>query len=152
MKHRYSPHPIESYFIPGADVCEFRQIAKSEHSVEIWNLLWLSLPSVDSLPGSSPKGYWRNFISVPDLLVAVIADAISDEKLRQMLSLSPAIFHSWWCAESDYTIYDTWHVAGPAWVEGVADRSDAAAVRGLTTLPIIYTEGRTLRINLPRAA
>lgn len=151
MKHRYSPLPIESYFIPGAELCEFRQIALSEHALEIWNLMWLSLPSVDSLPGSSAKGYWRNYISSPEMVRAIVADAISDEKLYAMLSRPPATFHGWWCAEIDYTIYDTWNVAGPSWVEGVADRSDAAALRGLVSRPFIYTEDRTLRINL-RAA
>lgn len=151
MKYRYSPHPIKAYFIPGVERCEIREIAKQTYAVELWNLFWLSVPSVDSLVGASPRGYWRNYISSPELVGAIFSDCL-DEKMMQMLAKPPASFHSWWCNEIDYTIYDTWEKSGPGWVETVADRSDEAALRRLGNRPMIFTEGRVLRIDLSKAA
>lgn len=152
MKHIYSPHPIDTYFIPGADVCEFRQIAKSPWAAEIWNLLWLSLPTVDSLPGSTATGYWRRYSSWPEIIKSVVADATQDEVFRDMLTKPPAVFHAWFCAEADYTIYDTWDVCGPTWVEHVADRSDEASLRRLSSKPFLFAQDHVLRIDYRKAA
>jgi len=114
--------------------------------------MWLSLPSVDTLPGSTPKGYWRNYRSWSALVGSIIADAVQDETLKRMLTEPTAVFHSWFCAEPDFTIYDTWDVAGPHWVETVADRSNAAAVRALSLHPVVYAKDCVLRINFPKAA
>jgi hypothetical protein len=153
MKHRYSPLPIESYFIPGTEVCEIRTISQAgQWSPEIWNLMWLSSPTIDTLPGSTAKGYWKNYRSWPELVRAVINDAIGDEQLRDALAKPPAVFHSWFCNQRDYTIFDVWDVAGPAWVETVADRADQAAMARLSDRPFIFTQDATLRIDYRKVA
>jgi hypothetical protein len=152
MKHRYSPQPIEAYFLPGTESCELRAISKMEYSLEVWNLMWLSLPPVDTLLGSTAKGYWRNYQSWPAMVGAVVADASNDEALREALSRPPAQFQSWFINQRDYTIFDTWDVAGPSWVETVVERADLSAMSRLSQKPFIFAKDSVLRIDYRNAA
>ena len=89
---RYSPKPIEEYFIPGVSFCGIRRIGTNEAcSDEIWNLYWLSEPLTDVLPGFS--GPLTDLLRIGrDNVTAVIQDVLEDYHLAQALSWSPSRF------------------------------------------------------------
>lgn len=146
----YSPQPPSSYFIPGVDRCEIRMLTTEHPTPIIWNLYWMSYPRVDNLVGATPNGWWLSYRPYPELLKAVCADALQDERMRYMLGRPPAEFYTWFSLERDYTIYDCWSVAGNQWVETVLDRADQAAMTRLGPAPFIYGAGGTLNIDLSR--
>lgn len=148
----YSPHPLTSYHIPGVDKCEFRAMGTIPESDAVWNLYWLSNPAVDTLPGSTPQGWWHRYRSWAELFGATLRDAMHDERMNYMLKQTPATFHAWFCKERDYTIYDCFDVMGARWVENVVTRSNDAAVRRLITKPFIRSDGRALRIDYDKVA
>ena len=153
MKHRYSPHPLENYFIPGVERCEFRAMAESHaDGLAVWNLFWLSYPRVDALIGSTPGNWFRKYKHWPDLTGAIIRDARFDDRMNYMLRQPVSRFHAWFCNERDYTIYDCYAVMGPQWVDNVAQRSNDAAVWGLSQRPLIQRDGDVLRINMENVA
>ena len=124
---RYSPKPIEDYFIEAQHYCGIRRIAGGEQcSQEIWNLYWLSDPITDVLPGFS--GPLTDLLKVSERVTAVTQDVLEDYQLAQALSWSPSRFLDWFCRE-DPTIYDCYDVFGPGWVETVKLRAIEAAER-----------------------
>lgn len=146
----YSPHPPDHYFIPGLDRCEVRMVNQEHPTPVIWNLLWMSYPKVDNLVGASPTGWFLNYRSFPELVRAVCADSLEDERMRYMLGRPPAEFHNWFSRERDYTIYDCWSVIGNQWVDTVLDRAEQAALSAIKAKPFIFGENGTLNIDLSR--
>ena len=93
--YRYSPHPIESYFIQGLEGrCEAGVISKLPKPEAVWNLFWLSTPLIDNLPGAGSN--WLNvYKPTTSGLAAIVSDIIFDKCLREQLLMHPTKFAAW---------------------------------------------------------
>lgn len=140
-KNCYSPLPIEEYKITGLQVCEISAIMElpEDRRVAVWNLFWLSLPAVDSLPihGKTPK-WFKHYNPTLGASTAICADAVGDEAMLQKLQLHPLRFLDFF-ERQDPWIYDCYGtLGGEAWVATVTDRAKMAAAR-LATLEMQAT-------------
>jgi hypothetical protein len=130
--YRFSPLPIEEYRITSLEQCEVGSImARSpEHRLAMWNLWWLSLPSVDALPvwGKSPL-WFNHYRPTPGAMRAIAVDALGDDQTFEALLMPPARFIQFF-REDDKSIYDCYTALnGMDWVATVLNRAAAAAQR-----------------------
>lgn len=137
----YSPHPPESYVIGSMPTCQVREIQKIEHWQGIWNLFWLSVPDIDTLPGSGVD-WWRGYTPTAGVLGAVISDVLLDEVLYRRLVSQPRKFADWWCRQ-DPTIFTTYEVLGEKWAETVLTRAHEARDRNR----IVEGHGKVIALN-----
>lgn len=99
--------------------------------VVVWNLFWLSVPALDSLPIFGKRPDWaKHYTPVEGALKAIVADAVDDDEvLRRKLQLHPQRFIEWFERE-DHSIYDSYYALnGETWVSTVLARSKEAAAR-----------------------
>jgi hypothetical protein len=113
--------------IPSVPVCEVSEILKLPEAPAVWNLFWLSLPSLDTLPDSGAS-WWRGYQPQEGLLAAITADALEDEALYRKLMARPSKFLEFW-ERQDHSIFDTCEILGDGWVETVARRAREADAR-----------------------
>lgn len=143
----YSPLPITDYFVETRGKCSIEAVADLEESVAVWNLFWLSLPELDSIPGSG-KGWYKGYTTNGTLQEALVTDVYEDSVLRCKLKMAPADFLSWWKRE-DHTIYDSYLIGGKDWVETVTARAAEAAER----LSLIeYKQDNVIKVKFGKAA
>ena len=118
----YSPLPIQSYFLQGADHCVMRVIERqSMFSEATWNLYYLSMPSLDLVPGAGKN--WYKVYKTDGLLVNNLLSYISlDANLHDHLLQHPAKFVAWF-KRSRYIDLD------PKWAEVVIARAEEVALR-----------------------
>lgn len=126
----YSPLPLESYVIPSLPTCQVREIKQIEQWPGIWNLFWLSVPTIDTIPGSG-TGWWKGYKPTPGVLGAVISDVMLDEPLYRRLISHPRKFADWWYRQ-DPSIFETYEVLGEGWAETVLQRAHEARDRRAT--------------------
>lgn len=136
--YRYSPFDILDYRITSLDRCEVSGIMSlpRERSIAVWNLMWLSLPSVDALPvhGRTPA-WFKHYQPTPGAARAITADAIADEALFRKLQLHPTRFIAFFEREN-HGIYDCYEtLGGEVWVKTVIERAEASARRMALSLP-----------------
>lgn len=131
-KNCYSPFPIEDYRITSLKVCEITSIIDlpQDRRDAVWNLFWLSLPMVDSLPIHGKTATWfKHYNPVLGASKAICADAIADEALFQKLQMHPLRFLDFF-ERQDPWIYDCYEaLGGDAWVATVVERAKASALR-----------------------
>lgn len=123
----YSPRPAADYCIKTLPVCEVGEVLKLEQWPAIWNLFWLSVPTLDTLPDAG-NAWWRGYQPQEGLLAAIIADATEDEALYRKLMARPSKFIEFW-ERQDHGIFDTHEILGDAWVETVTRRAHEADAR-----------------------
>jgi len=132
---RYSPLQIENYRLPGMKTCEVRSIEEMPEpdKAAVWNLFWLSIPDIDTVPGSG-KRWFKTYTPVAgatgaivrDVLAGIRADALEDPVMYYKVRLHPRRFIEWFERE-DHTIYDSYYVlGGPKWVSTVLTRAERA--------------------------
>lgn len=144
---RYSPLPIENYFIDIPVMSSIKAISKLDLAPAVWNLMWLSHPQVDNLPGAGDN--WHKVYTTPeDLQKALIRDVYDDEVLYRKLCMTPIAFLDWWRRE-DHTIYDAYDVGGKDWVETVTSRAEEAAAR---LSKVIEVRDNVIAVKFGRAA
>lgn len=103
----------------------------------LWNLFWLSMPTVDVLPefGSTPQ--WNlHYQATEKALHCLILEVETDPVLALKLAMHPARFLEWFRRE-DHLIYDAaYHeLGGEKWVSTVIRRASEAAERMAGELP-----------------
>ena len=125
--YRYSPLPIEDYYVNMVGMTSVATIAKLDLSEAIWNMVWLSMPQLDNLPGSG-KDWHKVFTTTPGLQAALVTDVYEDEVLYRKLLMPPHRFLEWWKRE-DHTIYDAYEIGGKEWAVTVTQRAEEATVR-----------------------
>lgn len=152
----YSPHPLSEYRLYDMPVCEARRIEQVEpweKQVAVWNLFWLSSPSVDILPiGGKRPDWFKHYEAHPVALASVMSDALADENLSRILLLHPIRFLRAFeidCLES-YECYGT--LGGEVWVETVSKRAAMAARRMAAEVPSGPREGNVYSIRGGRVA
>lgn len=128
----FSPLPIADYQITSLGGCEVSGIMSlpADQSLAVWNLMWLSLPTVDSLPvhGSTPQ-WFKHYSPTAGAARAITADAIADEALFRKLRMHPTRFLTFFEREN-HSIYDCYAaLGGERWVRTVMTRAHEAALR-----------------------
>lgn len=124
----YSPLPAEMYKAPTVDYCEVRSILQIEtHSAAVWNLFWLSTPSIDRMPGAGTT-WFRHHQPDPKAAAAITADVLFDEPLLRKLCMHPSSFYEWF-ERQDHSIFDTYYVLGEGWIDTVLTRAAQAISR-----------------------
>lgn len=123
----YSPLPVESYFIKALPNDTIRISQLMEEGEALWNLMWLSHPALDALPGAGDKWYDK-YVAKPGLFPACVLDVNEYETLNAMLREHPAKFAAWF-AKEDHKPWHTYAVGGDEWVTTVLARADEAALR-----------------------
>lgn len=140
-EYNYSPRPIGDYLIHGlSGRCEAGAISSMEKGQAIWNLFWMSVPTLDRLPGAGPR-WAMHYQSVPDVAASIAVDVTLDEVLYRKLLMHPSAFVAWFERE-DHTIYDVHALmGGQVWVDRVLERAREAARRMASEVPALRAEG-----------
>ena len=138
----YSPLPIESYFIKALPNDVVRTSQCLEEKEAIWNLMWLSNPTLDTLPGAGADWHVK-FDQKPGLAPACVMDVNEYETLARMLKEHPAKFAAWF-AKEDHKAWHCYKFGGASWVATVLSRADEAATRFAANVKI---EGNVVRVK-----
>lgn len=147
---RYSPRPLEDYHLMGVEPDFVDGLLRHDDWLPMWNLFWLSNPTLDSIPGSG-KNWWRSYQTVTGGLQAVMDDVAEDDPLRENLLKQPKAFAAWFRAEKDPSIFDAYYVfGGDKWVENVLKRADEAAERLNETGPRVLIAGNVFNVDFRR--
>lgn len=143
----YSPHHPTAYRLHCLKRDEFTVMAEHAHGPAIWNMYWMSNPTVDVLV-KPQDGFPLDFHSVPDLSAAIIGDVIEHHELLRRLHMSPLQFLSWW-NRIDPSVYEAYDAVGPHWPALVRNRAHEAATRHhLTKLAVSRFGGKWVTFNL----
>lgn len=146
MIYRYSPRPILDYKLVGIPTDEISVILGGERREAVWNLFWLSLPTLDNVPDAG-HDWWRKHSPIVGALGSIIADVTEDEVLYRKLLMHPFTFCEWFERE-DHTIYDTYvALDGDAWVTSVLKRAEASAARMTVEDPPVRIQGNVITVN-----
>lgn len=143
----YSPLPIESYCLDAEGMASVRSVADLSLAPAVWNLTWLSIPTLDNLPGAG-KEWHKVYLAPVELQGAIVTDVYEDEVLYRKLCMSPVVFLDWWRRE-DHTIYDAYEVGGKDWVDTVTRRAELTVARMSNILGI---KDNVIAVKFGRAA
>ena len=141
----YSPNPIEDYFLVNLPVCCHRVVSEHELSEALWNMLWLSNPTIDTLPGSGKKWY-AGYSVVDGLMKATLDDLYADADLYHALMRSPKDFLKYW-RNLELTEYEVYKLGGDKMVAVITERAEEAMLR---LMPVV--NGNVVRVQFGRAA
>jgi hypothetical protein len=136
--HCYSPLQPASYsYLTGAAVCEVKQMLVQPHGAQIWNLFWLSTPTIDLVPQADPGKWFEVYQPSARRTTAVVRDALDDEALLRKLAMHPTRFLEWFDSIDDHSIFDCYDALnGDDWVQTVIMRAAGAAARIGGVLPL----------------
>lgn len=123
---RYSTHDISRYKVPGMMRTDINVIAAHPQGVAIWNLFWMSNPSLDGLIGCTTKDWYLRYTQVPDLSSALIEDVVGDAVLAHRLLEHPNLFRGWWRTEPHH-LYRAYRLV-PDWAGVVAKQAEKASL------------------------
>lgn len=142
MVHVYSPLPINDYRLIGLEVDETLVIQKSQAPLPLWNLFWLSNPTLDIVPNLKEK-WWKAYKPNTHLLSGLIRDVYTNPTLCSKLIGHPVVFSTWF----EYTPHRGYHAydvaGGQRWVDQVLIRADVAARRINSYAPLMkFSEGK----------
>lgn len=138
----YSPLSRDAYLIEGMPTSAVAITKQIERGDAIWNLMWLSFPPLDNLPGSG-KGWYLGYKSDPHLFGAIVADVTLYNTLNDKLNEHPARFAAWF-AKEDHSAWAAYKVGGDEWVATVLARAEEAAVRFASNVKI---EGNVVEVR-----
>lgn len=151
MIYRYSPRPIIDYKLYGIKTDEVSVIMGGDRREAVWNLFWLSLPTLDTVPGAGAE-WWRKHSPIVGALSSIVSDVTEDEVLYRKLMMHPFTFAEWFERE-DHTIYDTYvALGGSAWPTTVLKRAEDAAARMTLEDPPVRVQGNVITVNFRRVA
>ena len=123
----YSPLPRDAYVIKDLPRCAVSVTNHINRGDTIWNLMWLSYPMLDKLPGAGPDWHLV-YKTEPGLFPAIVTDVSLYDTLHGMLHEHPAKFAAWF-AKENHSAWATYKFGGANWVSTVLARADEAAVR-----------------------
>lgn len=145
----YSPYSQDRCRIRSIEKCEFAIYAEHPFGKAIWNMFWLSNPSVDTLVEFDHETWFLNYDVIDGLGQAITGDVLGDVVLLRHLHLPPLQFLSWW-NKQDHSIYDTFDVVGETWPSTVQARAfDSAKVQHVSRLALSRFGVRHLGVTLP---
>ena len=128
MEYLYSPYPAESYRMLEGAKCEVGWIQEAQYPLALWNLFWLSNPSVDRVLDRS-RPWWLSYRPQAGLLKALVEDLHRDStRMVNRLEGHPLAFRVWF-DEQPHEAMSLWQLGGQEWVDAVVDRADEAAAR-----------------------
>ena len=140
---RYSPLPVEDYFVSTKCKPSIQVISELEIGDAIWNLLYLSNPDVDLIPENEAE-----YVTNRALQDAIVTDVYEDEVLYRKLLMPIGRFIAWFQRE-DHTIYDAYNVGGEHWVSTVLKRAAAVAER---QAPVVSKRDNVIQVKFGKAA
>lgn len=138
----YSPLPRDAYVIKDLPRCAVSVTNHINRGDTIWNLMWLSYPMLDKLPGAGADWHLV-YKTEPGLFPAIVTDVSLYDTLHGMLHEHPAKFAAWF-AKEDHSAWATYGVDGAGWVATVLARAEEAAVRLASNVKI---EGNVVRVK-----
>ena len=138
----YSPLPVDSYIIPGLERTAVSTTKAINRGDTIWNMMWLSYPMLDKLPGAG-KDWHLVYKSEPGLFAAIVSDVSIYDDLHLMLHEHPAKFAAWF-AKEDHSAWATYGVGGSEWVATVTERANQAAMRIASTTRV---DGNVIQVK-----
>ena len=141
----YSPLPPDAYAPCDVEVNTITTLKKMERGDAIWNLMWLSYPSLDKMPGAG-KDWHMVHTPNPQLTGAFSTDVNIYDDLNDMLLQHPAKFAAWF-AKEDHKAWAAYKVGGDAWVSTVLARAEDASVRLSSQVKI---EGNVVQVRFGR--
>lgn len=145
--YRYSPLPIEDYYKDMVGMSSIKAVAALDLAPAVWNMVWLSIPQIDNLPGSGAD--WHKVFRTPEgLQSAIVTDIYEDEVLYRKALMPPHRFLEWWKRE-DHTIYDAYEIGGKEWAVTVTQRAEEATVR---MSKILDVKDNVIAVKFGRAA
>ena len=136
----YSPLPRDAYVIKSLERCAVSVTNHINRGDTIWNLMWLSYPMLDKLPGAGPDWHLV-YKTEPGLFPAIVTDVSLYDTLHEMLHEHPAKFAAWF-AKEDHSAWSTYIFGGDQWVSTVLARADEASVRLASQVEIKGNVGR----------
>ena len=143
----YSPLPLPRYKLHGATYDHVSLVNSRVHKDQTWNLIWLSLPDIDSVVDN--QNWSRTFAYPTGALAAIAKDVVEDELLQAKLLMPPLQFSAWFGSE-DHSIFDTYDCLGPTWPATVIARASLAHAHWEATQP--QREGNVIRVRFGRKA
>lgn len=136
---RYSNYPIEAYKLHGVprdEVAVITEVLEPHQRVPAWNMMWLSAPKLDRLPGVG-QHWHRHYTVTPGLLQSIVFDIADIPDLITSLTQHPLTFEQWFVRQN-HTDFRTYHAAGQnVWVKTVSERCEMAAE--MTIVPVRVT-------------
>ena len=138
----YSPLPRDAYVIKDLPRCAVSVTNHINRGDTIWNLMWLSYPMLDKLPGAGADWHLV-YKTEPGLFPAIVTDVSLYDTLHGMLHEHPAKFAAWF-AKEDHSACATYGVDGAGWVATVLARAEEAAVRLASNVKV---EGNVVRVK-----
>lgn len=149
--HCYSPLPSERYRLEGMPQDEITTLREHGREDAIWNMFWLSVPSLDNIPGAG-KNWTKVYTPVPGALGSIISDVSGDEPLYRKVLMHPYAFMSFF-ERQDHSIFDTYaQLGGQRWVDTVMERAELAGARLTLRNPAVTVDGNVLKVDFRRAA
>ncbi len=138
----YSPLPRDAYVIKDLPRCAVSVTNHINRGDTIWNLMWLSYPMLDKLPGAGADWHLV-YKTEPGLFPAIVTDVSLYDTLHGMLHEHPAKFAAWF-AKEDHSAWAIYNVGGSSWVATVLARAEEAAVRLASQVEI---QGNVVRVK-----
>ena len=138
----YSPLPRDAYVIKDLPRCAVSVTNHINRGDTVWNLMWLSYPMLDKLPGAGPDWHLV-YKTEPGLFPAIVTDVSLYDTLHGMLHEHPAKFAAWF-AKEDHSAWAIYNVGGSSWVATVLARAEEAAVRLASQVEI---QGNVVRVK-----
>ena len=138
----YSPLPRDAYVIKDLPRCAVSVTNHINRGDTIWNLMWLSYPMLDKLPGAGADWHLV-YKTEPGLFPAIVTDVSLYDTLHEMLHEHPAKFAAWF-AKEDHSAWAIYNVGGSSWVATVLARAEEAAVRLASQVEI---QGNVVRVK-----
>jgi len=99
-----------------------------------WNLMWLSHPGLDQLPGAGAH-WWKVYPVRTGLLGAIVKDLFADPALRAQLLRHPTGFIEWFEQADHSTRHCAATLDGADWTHTVLARAAQAEARLLGQRP-----------------
>ena len=106
----YSPLPRDAYVIKDLPRCAVSVTNHINRGDTVWNLMWLSYPMLDKLPGAGPDWHLV-YKTEPGLFPAIVTDVSLYDTLHEMLHEHPAKFAAWF-AKEDHSAWAIYNVGG----------------------------------------
>lgn len=147
----YSPYPPASYKLEGIARDEVSVILDlEEHHQAVWNLFWLSTPTLDNLVKVRPPDWRQVYRPIVGALASIIRDVVEDEVLFRKLQMHPTAFLDWFERE-DYSIYDSYNaLGGDFWADTVMGRAELANERITLESPTVSFRNNVVKVDFGR--
>jgi len=148
---RYSHHPIPAYHLDGVAQDEVSVIQGLTDSIPVWNLFWLSSPTIDLVP-TTGKRWFKHYSPVQGLLVAVMRDVAADVVTMRKLMMHPLAFAEWFERQEPANFRTSQASGRDDWAALVLQRCKEASDRMLETNPPVTITGNVISVNFRAAA